>query len=154
MAKKRKRPTRQKPDPPVAPYPVPPHLIGTDWIELPVGQPPASAALYCSIGFAPRATSGTGRAVAIGGTVLMFRRRRPTPGSRTTAGARPDSGVVIQVPVDHVDLKRQQMIEMGLSPGRLTSQKRGDRAFLWRDGDGHTIRFVGPARRQDDKTLV
>ena len=61
------------------------------------------------------------------------------------------SGVLIQVATDNVNLKRQQLIDLGLRPGPLRRLGRGDRAFEWRDEDGHTVRFVGPSRQPTDK---
>ncbi len=144
------KPSKKKPTPtPPAPwaYPTPPHIIGADWIELPVRSPADSAALYCSIGFSPRPTTGRHRAVAIGGTVLLFKRAPQLSGSTTP------TGMTLQLPVDNVELKHQQMIQMQLRVTRLKRLSRGDKAFQWHDPDGYTLRFVGPARRHDDETL-
>lgn len=146
-----KRPkSKKKPPPPPSEYPATPHIIGMDWIELPVHRPVTSASLYCSIGFAPRGSVGQSRAVAIGGTVIVFKRN-----SKPHDGPAPrPTGALLQLPVDNVEMKRQQMIDMGLKPGPFRRQPRGDRAFEWRDPDGHTVRFVGPARQASDKTLI
>ncbi len=143
---KTKKKRVKKVKPPESGYPVPPHIIGMDWIELPVRSPAASAELYRQIGFSPRGSVGATRLIAIGGTVFVLKRS----GVRT---AKPANGVLIQMPVDNVDLKREQLKAIGLRPGPLRRQKRGDRFFQWRDPDGHTLRFVGPARRPGEKML-
>lgn len=146
MSKPPKKPKR-KPQPPTSMYPASPHVIGMDWIELPVQSPARSARRYVSIGFSPRGSTGSNRAVAIGGTVIVFKRAADKPPPTST-------GVLLQMPVDNVQLKHQQLIELGLTPTAMRRQRRGDQAFQWCDGDGHTIRFVGPARQPGDKTLI
>lgn len=146
MAKASKK--RKKKDPDLSSYPVAPHIIGMDWIELPVRSPQRSAEQYLSIGFSPRGTTSRNRAVAIGGTVIVFKRQ---PQSSTNTQS---TGFFIQLPVDNIELKRQQLAALGLKPGAVRRQSRGDHAFQWRDEDGHTVRFVGPARRETDKTLI
>ena len=139
--------TKRKPHPPASTYPASPHIIGMDWIELPVQSPARSAKRYVSIGFSPRGTTGSSRAVAIGGTVIVFKRAAGKPPATPT-------GTLLQMPVDNVQLKRQQLIDLGLTPTAMRRQRRGDQAFLWQDDDGLTVRFVGPARRPGDKTLL
>ncbi len=124
-------------------------MIGLDWVELPVKRPAYSAMIYRAIGFVPRGSVGARKAVAIGGTVLMFKRAT----SARTGSSKSPTGIMLQVPVDNVELKRQQLIDLGFHPGRPRRQPRGDRAFEWRDPDGHTIRFVGPARQPHEKTF-
>jgi len=118
-----------------------------DWVELSVRSPTHSAQQYVSIGFSPRASTGRNRAVAIGGTVIVFKRQ-------STNNPTSSSGILLQIPVDHIELKRQQLLKLGLKVGAVRRQRRGDHAFQWHDDDGHTIRFVGPARRPSDKILV
>lgn len=146
MSKVKDKPRAQQ-APPTCTYPTPPHIIGMDWIELPVRSPAHSASRYLSIGFSPRGSTGPHRAVAIGGTVIHFKRAR---GMGDPTGRTP-TGILLQMPVDHIELKRRQLIELGLKPGAVGRRRRGDMAFEWRDDDGHTIRFVGPVRRPDDE---
>jgi len=143
MAKKK---TKVKPTP--AAYPTSPHIVGIDWVELPVRRPAHSAAIYRAIGFSPRGSTSAARGLAIGGTVILLRRARSAQHNGT---ATPPTGVLIQVATDNVNLKRQQLIDLGLRPGPFRRLGRGDRAFEWRDEDGHTVRFVGPARQPTDK---
>ena len=140
---------RKKDTPPTAAYPTSPYIVGIDWVELPVRRPAHSATLYRQIGFLPRGSTSTGRGLAIGGTVIHLRKAGPTHQGKNTS----PSGMLIQVATDNVNLKRQQLIEMGLKPGPLRRRSRGDRAFEWRDDDGHTVRFVGPARQSTDKNF-
>lgn len=139
--------TKRKNKPTPAAYPTSPHIVGIDWVELPVRRPAHSAATYRAIGFSPRGSTGTSRGLAIGGTVIRLCRARA---ARNGSAASP-SGALIQVATDNVNLKRQQLIDLGLRPGPLRRLGRGDRAFEWRDEDGHTVRFVGPARQPTDK---
>lgn len=125
-------------------YPKAPHIIGLDWIELPVRRPVQSAVTYGAIGFQPRPTVGKQPRMALGGAVISFKRAN---GNGRVAG------ITIQAAVDDVDAKRRQIEALGLKPGPLKTQPRGDRGFEWRDPDGHTVRFVGPARQASDKTL-
>ena len=143
MAKKKK-----KDEPAISPYPASPHIVGIDWVELPVRRPAHSAAIYREIGFSPRGSTSSGRGLAIGGTVILLRRRARASQDDDAA---PSTGVLIQVATDNVNLKRQQLIDLGLRPGPLRRLGRGDRAFEWQDDDGHTVRFVGPARQPTDK---
>lgn len=55
MTAMKKTPKRRKakPQPPATSYPATPHVIGMDWIELPVRNPTKSAGQYLSIGFSP-----------------------------------------------------------------------------------------------------
>lgn len=144
MAKKKK-----KPQPPVITYPTSPHIVGIDWVELPVRRPAHSAAVYRSIGFSPRGSTRAARGLAIGGTVIRLCRARPSQ----NGDAASSTGVLVQVATDNVNLKRQQLIDLGLRPGPLRRLGRGDRAFEWQDDDGHTVRFVGPARQPTDKNF-
>lgn len=82
--------------------------------------------------------------------MIVFKRAKLASGGSATSS----TGVLLQMPVDNVELKRQELIELGLKPSTFRLQRRGDRSFQWRDEDGHTVRFVGPARRPDDKTLI
>ncbi len=152
MAKKKgksKAKRKKKPEPPVTAYPVSPYIIGMDWIELPVREPARSAAVYRSIGFAPRSTAGRYPRLAVGGTVVVLR-----PAKGGGGDAKGGGGMMIQVAVDHLENKRAQLRELGLKPGPIRVQGRGDRAFVWRDSDGHGVRFVGPARRADDPKIT
>ncbi len=146
---KTKKKRNTKPMPPTSAYPRSPHIIGIDWIELPVHSPTKSAQRYLSIGFSPRGSTGRNRAVAIGGTVIVFKRAKST-GDQSVS----PTDVLLQIPVDNVELKRQQLVDLGLKPGTFRQQRRGDRSFQWRDEDGHTLRFVGPARRPSDPTFI
>ena len=139
--------TKTKIKPAPAAYPISPHIVGMDWVELPVRRPAHSAAIYRAIGFSPRGSTSAARGLAIGGTVILLRRAKSTHNESATS----PSGVLIQVATDNVNLKRQQLIDLDLRPGPFRRLGRGDRAFEWRDEDGHTVRFVGPARQPTDK---
>jgi hypothetical protein len=77
--------------------------------------------------------------VALGGVVVKLRN-----------GKGKLAGVVLQVAVDQIRLKREQMIAMQLKPGPMKRSKRGDATFDWKDENGLTLRFVGPVRLPSD----
>ena len=144
-------PGTQKKKLPQAAYPVPPRIVGVDWLELPVSKPARSAEIYSAIGLLPRSTVGRAPRLAVGGVELLLRQRRPkAPGNGASP---PRQGVRIQLAVDDVDAKRQQLIDLGLKPKPLRRGSRGDRCFEWHDPDGHVFCFVGPARRPEDRNL-
>ena len=105
--------------PPSSTYPASPHIIGMDWIELAVRSPARSAQRYVSIGLSPRGAAGSSRAVAIGGTVIVFKRSAQ---KRSTG----PTGTLLQMPVDNIQQKRQQLLDLGLTPSPLRRQRRGD----------------------------
>ena len=141
----------EKKEIPQAGYPTRPRIVGVDWLELPVSKPARSAQIYRSIGLTPRSTVGRYPRLAVGGVELLLRQVRTNKnvnGSKSWA-----RGIRIQLAVDDVDAKRQQLIELGLKPKPLRLGTRGDRLFEWHDPDGHVFCFVGPARRPNERAL-
>ncbi len=135
-----------------AQYPAAPRIVGVDWLELPVARPKRSAQIYQAIGLEPRSTVGPHPRLAAGGVELLLRRAQKTKDTPQASGP-PPTGVRLRLAVDDLQAKRQQLIAMGLKPGPMKPNKRGDHAFEWRDPDGHVFCFVGPARKPDDRTL-
>ena len=131
-------------------YPQTPYVVGLDWIELPVRRPAATAEIYRQIGFSPRGTVGRWPRLSAGGANLLLRAKRNGKGVSAQGAV---SGLVIQFTVDNVELKREQLLELGLKPSGVRSNKRGDCYFQWVDPDGHTVRFVGPTRRVTDERI-
>lgn len=147
-------------------YPASPCILGLDWLELTVRHPVRTAATYEAIGFTLRGRDGSRPRLSVGGTMLVLHGARGSPGSPGSPRSpnppnpsglskgtkpRPEQQVRIQLVVDDVGAKRRQLIHLGLKPGPLRRQSRGDWVFEWRDPDGHAICFVGPTpdRSQD-----
>ena len=147
MAKKKRKTPKKDAKPKVAfVYPTAPHMPGIDWIELPVRSVADAYDFYEALGFRARADQGSDSMVALGGYVLMF---KPT---QAATNGKP-SGITIQVATDHVERKRQQLIDAGLNVSTITRNPRGDAAFQATDPDGHTVRFCGPVREPDDPII-
>lgn len=138
---RKKRSVRNpKSQPPQFSYPRTPHLVGMDWIELPVPDPALSAELLMEIGFTPRGYVGKYPLVAVGGTVYMLTPTREKP--LLVGPAR----LTIQVTTDNIKLKRQQLLDIGVRPTALKRQPRGDMTFTLRWGLDYVLRFTGPVR--------
>lgn len=137
-AEKKKSPAK-KPEIAVLTYPVSPHVVGVDWLELRVARPALTAAQLAALGFSLREGDEREPMLALGGVVVKLRRGK----GRLT-------GVVLQVAVDQIRLKREQMIVMRLKPGAMKRSARGDATFDWKDENGLTLRFVGPVRLPSD----
>ncbi len=139
---------------PTAVYPASPCILGLDWLELTVQHPIRTAATYEAIGFTLRGGGGRQPRLSVGGTTLVLRGARGSPWSPGPPGLgkgkgtkpKPEQRVRIQLVVDDVEAKRRQLIHLGLKPGPLRRQSRGDWVFEWWDPDGHAICFVGPRR--------
>lgn len=126
---------------PVWAYPVAPHAIGIDWLELSVRDPGATAAIYEAIGFQHRGRLRRGPVVAIGGKMIILR-----PCAIDDAEITPGR-LVLQIAVDDIAAQRKRLLDLKLEPGPIRRQPRGDAAFLWTDPDGVQLRFVGPRRK-------
>ena len=137
-AEKKKSPAK-KPEIEALTYPVSPHVVGVDWLELRVARPRLTVAQLAALGFSPREGDEHEPMVALGGVVVKLRN-----------GKGKLAGVVLQVAVDQIRLKREQMIAMQLKPGPMKRSKRGDATFDWKDENGLTLRFVGPVRLPSD----
>lgn len=136
------KPSKRKADPPKAPYPLSPYIAGMNYLEVPVTDPELAAETYRSLGFEHRMAPDGKTSVAVGGLVLRFNKRR---GRKTGS---PGAGFVLELAVDHAGRKREQLKSLGLKPGAIKKQERGDLAFDWKDPDGHVVRFVGPDRSE------
>lgn len=135
---------------PVVKYPKSPHVIGADWIELRVSRPAVTKLRWTALGFSPRGHLGRDWLLGIGGVVFRLVKSNGTGKSGRT---RTTHGLTLQLAVDQVQMKWQQLHAMGLGPSAITRQKRGDATFTWTDEDGHTLRFVGPVRKPEDPRL-
>lgn len=135
-------------------YPASPCILGLDWLELTVRHPVRTAATYEAIGLALRGREGSRPKLSAGGMTLVLRGARGSAGSPGSPGLgmgkgtepKPGQRVRIQLVVDDVEAKRRQLTGLGLKPGPLKRQGRGDCVFEWRDPDGHAICFIGPRR--------
>lgn len=127
-------------------YPAPPHMPGVDWVELPVRSVDDAYDFFCALGFRPRADQGAGTMVALGGYVLML---KPNDGAADDQS----SGITIQVATDHIERKREQLTEAGVTVSPVTRSPRGDATFEATDPHGHTVRFCGPVRKFDDPVI-
>lgn len=147
MAKKKSKSANKKSKPDANfPYPTPPHMPGVDWIEVPVRSVSESYDFYMALGFGPRDNKETGPLVAIGGYVVMLK-----PVDHPVNGQ--PSGITIQVACDHLERKRQQLTDEGITVSEIARTARGDMAFETIDPDGHAVRFCGPMRLPDDPII-
>lgn len=133
--------SKQKQAPPAAGYPASPHMVGLDWIDMPVAQPRSTADLWLELGFKARTTVGRYPRLALGGLVV-----RLVPGHHPADSA-VSPPITFHVAVDDIEAKRAHVLEMGMSPEPIRANRRGDRSFKVIDPDGYAFHFSGPDRR-------
>lgn len=125
-------------------YPQTPHVLGLDWIELPVNSVSESLSFYLAMGFQARPSDVNDPRVALGGYVIRLVEQKVSPG-----GPR----ITFRVAVDHIVKKYQQLSELDFKVSSLRESEVGGSSFDVQDPDGYSVRFTGPTRRSDDKDL-
>lgn len=137
----------KKAKPPKFEYPTSPHVIGLNWLEMPVADPQKAADRYVSVGAIDRGKMNDTLRVLIGGILVHLVQGDAQKSSRGKDGRPP---VRFELTVDQVEMKHKQLEMLDLKPGKLEILENGARGFEWQDEDGYVFRFVGPARRPDD----